>query len=101
MQKRRQPPARFDVGTKMGEDLFDHDGMLGDRKRVSAGCLAVPAGDAGQAVGDVLDLDVEGGRIEQVEAAAGQHSLPSPGRLVGATQPCPHSEVPFSAEDLN
>ena len=38
--------------------------------------LAVPARHPGEAVGDVLDLDVERGGIEQVEPAARQHALP-------------------------
>ncbi len=38
--------------------------------------LAVPAGHAGQAVGDVLDLDVQRRGVEQVEPAARQHALP-------------------------
>ena len=46
--------------------------------------LAVPARDAGEAVGDVLDLDVERRGIEEVEAAAGQHALPGAGRGGGA-----------------
>jgi hypothetical protein len=38
--------------------------------------LAVPPRDAGEAMGDVLDLDVHGRGVEQVEAAAGKHPLP-------------------------
>ncbi len=38
--------------------------------------LAVPARDARKPVRDVLDLDVGGRGIEQIEAAPGQHALP-------------------------
>ena len=42
--------------------------------------LAVPARDAGEAMRDVLDLDVERRGIEQIEPAARQHALPGAGR---------------------
>ena len=50
--------------------------MLGDRESVRAERLPVPAGDAREAVRDVLDLDVGGRGVKQVEPAAGQHALP-------------------------
>jgi hypothetical protein len=50
--------------------------MLGDGESVLALGLAVPARDAGQAVRNVLDFDVQRRRIEQVEPAAAQHPLP-------------------------
>jgi hypothetical protein len=50
--------------------------VLGDRKSMVAGGLAVPSGDSGKSVGDVLDLDIHGGRINQIKASATQHSLP-------------------------
>jgi hypothetical protein len=59
---------------------FDQHAMLGHREGMVALGLAVPAGDAGEAMGNVLDLDVERRRIEQVEPAAGQHALPGAGR---------------------
>ena len=33
-------------------------------------CLAVPAGDPRQPMGDILDFDIERRRVEEVEAAA-------------------------------
>ena len=57
---RRQRGSR--PGLEVGGDLLDHHRMLGDREGVVADGLAVPARDAGQAVGDVLDLDVERAR---------------------------------------
>src|SRR5665213_1250226 len=41
--------------------------------------LAVPAGDPGQAVGDVLDLDVQRAGLQQGETPAADHALPSAG----------------------
>ena len=52
--------------------------MLGNRERVCADRLPVPARDAGEAMSDVLHLDVLRGRVEQIESAAGQHALPGP-----------------------
>ncbi len=43
--------------------------------------LPVPAGDAGQPVRDVLDLDVEGRGVQKIEPPARQHALPGAGRL--------------------
>src|SRR5262249_19135063 len=40
--------------------------------------LSVPARHAGEAVGNILDLDVQRRRIEEIEAAARQHALPRP-----------------------
>ena len=47
--------------------------------------LAVPAGDEGEAVGDVLDLDVERRGVEQVEPAPREHPLPRPRRQWAAS----------------
>ena len=63
-------------GFEMAADGLDQQRMLRHRKDVRPGRLAVPAGDAGEAVRDVVELDVERGGVEQVEAASGQHSLP-------------------------
>src|SRR5262245_278110 len=58
-------------------DRFDQQRMLGDGQDVRALGLPVPAGDAREPVRDVGDLDVERGRVEQIEPAPGQHALPS------------------------
>ena len=50
--------------------------MLGNGKGVRAERLAIPAGDAGETVRDILDCDVGGFGIEQVESAPGEHPLP-------------------------
>ena len=70
----------------MGGDRLDQQRVLRDGEGMGAPRLPVPAGDAGKAVGDVLDLDVEGRGVEQVQATAGQHALPGPnfGLLLGA-----------------
>ena len=59
--------------------------MLRDREDMRADGLAVPARDAREPMRDVLDLDVERGRIEQIEPAARQHALPGAGTLCGAS----------------
>ena len=58
--------------------------MLGDRENLRPMGLAVPARDAGEAVGDVGDFDVERGGVDQVEPAAGKHPLPRATRPIGA-----------------
>ena len=52
--------------------------MLRHRESMLAVGLAVPTGDAGQPVRDVLDLDVERRGVEQVEPPPAQHALPGP-----------------------
>ena len=94
VQQGRQPPSRFDVGLDVGDDLLDHHRVLGHGEGVLAHRLAVPAGHAGEAVGDVLDLDVHRRGVQQVEPAARKHALPRPRGFVGATQPFPHRLIP-------
>ena len=55
---------------------FDEQAMLGHRVDMCAAGLAIPARDAGEPVGDVLDLDIERGGVEQIEPPARQHALP-------------------------
>ena len=98
VQQRRQPPAGLDLRVQMGGDVLDHHRMLGDGEGVLARGLAVPAGDAGQPVGDVLDLDVHRRGVQKVQPAAGKHPLPGPGRLLCATQPFPHWRIPSTVE---
>ena len=84
VQQGGQTPLGLQPRPDVSGDLLDHAGVLGHREGVLADRLPVPAGDPGQAVGDVLDLDVEGRRIEQVEATARQHALPGAGRNRGS-----------------
>ena len=63
------------------EDRFDQQRMLGDRENLRPVGLAVPARDAGEAVGDVGDFDVERGGVQQVEPAPRQHPLPGARRF--------------------
>ena len=58
---------------------INQEDVLRDGEDVRALGLPVPARDAGEAMRDVLDLDVERGGIEQVESAARQHALPGAG----------------------
>src|SRR6478736_5541191 len=58
-------------------DGLYEEAVLGHREGMVAGGLAVPAGDPGKPMGDVLDLDIEGRRIEQIKTAPAQHTLPS------------------------
>ncbi len=55
--------------------------MLGDREGVRALGLAVPARHPGQAMGDVLDLDIQRAGLQQIEPAAAQHALPGAGTV--------------------
>src|SRR5712691_8166375 len=56
--------------------------MLRHRVDVRAFGLSVPARDARKTVRDVGDLDVERGRVEQVEPAPREHALPGARRRV-------------------
>ena len=67
-----------DARLQLCDAVFDQHAVLRDGEGVVAVGLAVPARDAGEAVSDVFDLDIEGGRVQKVESAAGQHPLPSP-----------------------
>ena len=71
VQQRGKPHAQIHARVLVPNHGFDQQRMLRDREDVCADGLAVPAGDEGEAVGDVLDLDVERRRIQEVEAASG------------------------------
>jgi hypothetical protein len=60
----------------MAGDRLDQQAMLRNREGMRAACLAVPAGDARKAMGDVLDLDIERRGVEQIEPPAREHALP-------------------------
>ena len=64
-------------------DILDDKAVLGHGAGVVAEGLAVPSGDAGEAVGDVGYLDVERGWIEKIEPPSRQHALPCTGGRAG------------------
>jgi len=61
-------------------DLLRQQGVLRHRENMIAAGLSVPARHPGESMSDVLDLDVERRRIEEIEPAARQHALPRPRR---------------------
>jgi hypothetical protein len=52
-------------------------------------------------VGDVLDLDVHGRGVEQVEPPPGEHPLPGSRFGFGPAQPFSHLRVPFTVKVVN
>ena len=88
----------------MGADRLHQERVLRHREDVVADGLPVPARDAREAVRDVLDLDVERRRVEEVEPPAGQHALPGARRLsahhsrspIAFTSPCRKQPVRWS-----
>ena len=70
MKQRRQAKGLRRQGLDAGQDVLDQHRMLGHGERPIAVGLAVPAGDPGEAVGDILDFDIEGRGVEQVETPA-------------------------------
>ena len=76
VQQRHQPRLARQAGLELRRQPLHQHAMLRDREGVRALGLAVPARDAGKAMRDVLDLDVQRRGIEQVEPAAAQHALP-------------------------
>jgi hypothetical protein len=65
---------------------FDEQRMLRDGKDVAALRLSVPARDAGEAMRNVIDFDVERGGVEQIEPSSGQHPLPRARRHLRASR---------------
>jgi len=78
VQEHREPAAAIEPRIRACDGL-DQERMLRHRVDVRAFGLSVPARDARKTVRNVGDLDVERGRVEQVEAAARQHALPGAG----------------------
>ena len=76
MEQRRQPIARRGARFARQGDLFDKQAVLSDGKGMIADGLSVPAGNTGQAVGDVVDFHIQRRGVEEIEPAAGQHALP-------------------------
>ncbi len=79
MQKCRQLPARGNSRILPAEDFLNQKGMFGHRIGPVAPGLSVPARHEGQAMGDILDLDVHRGRVQQIQPATRQHALPGAG----------------------
>src|SRR5215467_13483651 len=75
VQQHGEAALAVEAGALVSDGL-DQQRVLRDRIDVLALSLAVPACDAGEAVRDIRDLDIEWGGIEQVEASPGQHALP-------------------------
>ncbi len=62
----REPEPLVQLGLKLRNDRLDEQTMLGNRESMFALGLSVPTGDASEPVGDILDLDIERRRVEQV-----------------------------------
>jgi len=67
MQEKAKTKPAIDPAELPAGNLLHQQGVLRHRKDVGTDGLPVPARDPGQPVRDVLDLDVERRRIEQVE----------------------------------
>ena len=70
MQQCRQPPFRGRLRHDLAKRLLYQKGMLGNRIWPVAACLAVPARDEGQPVGNIPDFDIDGSRVEKIKPAA-------------------------------
>ena len=79
MQQGHQAGIAGEQRLKLRRQPLDQHAVLRHGEGMLAFGLAVPARDAGKAMGDVFDLDVQRRRIQQVEPAAAEHSLPSAG----------------------
>ena len=96
MEEQRQGKPAVARRAVAERDLGHQQRVLRDREDVVAMRLPVPARDAREPVGDVLDLDVERRRVEKIEPAPRQHALPrprTPGRG-GAALPPRRRHVP-------
>jgi hypothetical protein len=71
------------LGPEFMDKSFDQETVLGDGECVVALGLTIPACDARQAMRDIFDLDIEGRRVEQIETAAAEHSLPGTAVIAG------------------
>ena len=65
VQQDGEPVAGIDAQV-LASDQLGEQRVLGDGENMRPRGLPVPARDAGEPVGDVLDLDVERGGVEQV-----------------------------------
>ncbi len=70
VQQGRQLPFGRDARRHPAEQCFHQKRMLGHRIGMITARLPVPARDEGKAVGNILDLDIDRGWIQQVKTAA-------------------------------
>lgn len=69
-------------GVELLQQKLDKQAVLGHREGMLAARLAVPAGNPGEPVCNVLNFDVERRRIKKVKSPSAQHPLPCPTRGV-------------------
>ena len=75
MQQRHHAPFGRGFGGNQPVNPLDQQRVLGNRVGKFANGLPIPAGDKGETMGDVLDLDIQGRGVEQIKPAAGKHAL--------------------------
>ena len=80
VQEHGEPPCAGQSGWRLPRSPRP-GGVLRHREDVVPDRLPVPARDAGEAVGDVLELDVKRRRVEEVEAPAEEHPARRGGSL--------------------
>ena len=71
-----QPQGWSTFGFQLTHQTFDQQTVLSHGKCRMAFGLTIPPRNACQAMRDILDLNIERGRIEEIEPAAAQHALP-------------------------
>ena len=89
VQQDRQRQPGVDAAGLPPRDRIDQQGVLCDRKNMLADGLSVPPRHPREPVSDVLNLDIERRRIEQIEPAARTACAATPGRRTafgGGTQ---------------
>jgi len=88
VQQRRQAPSRRRGFSEVLDKRFHQHRMLRHREGPVAGRLAVPARQARQPVGDILDFDVERRGLQQIEPPAAEHPLPRTHRYSSVLSHC-------------
>src|SRR4051812_29284571 len=79
VQQHGKSSAAVEPRYLLPRQYLDQQSVLRHRIDMRALGLAVPARDAGEAMGNVFELDIERRRVKQVEPAARQHALPGAG----------------------